>query len=165
MKDPEANLKLPDSINSISEINQLINELEDIEEFFLKMKAKSSLSQVDIPKTSVNLDELAKINNLNLMKSESRTNLKLFLHFLRTKAPSIHLSFGSLPESLFLSKLANWFRSEVNPYVLISVGLQPNIGAGFKIRTTNKYYDFSLRKYLIANKQTLVDALGPVNQK
>ncbi len=166
MKDPETtNLKLPDRINSISDVNQLIDEIEKIEEFFLKMKAKSSLNQVDIPKTSISLDELVKVNSLSLMKPEDREKLKLFLHFLRTKSPNVHISFGSVPEDIFLFKITNWFRTQINPYLLITVGLQPNIGSGFKIRTTNKYYDFSLQKYLNINKQVLVEALGPVPQK
>jgi hypothetical protein len=165
MMDLETNLKLPDSINVMNVVSQLINELENIEDFFLKMKLKSSLNQVDIPKTSVALEELAKINDLNLIKSEDRLNLKQFLHFLRTKAPVIHLSFGSVPEDLFLDKIAGWFRTEINPHLLMSVGLQPSIGAGFKLRTTNKYYDFSLHRYLMENKQALIKALGSVTQR
>jgi len=162
MKDHEITLNLTSAVNSLSDVNKLINELESIEEFFLKMKAKSSLSQVDVPKSSIALEELAKLNSLNLMKSEDREKLNLFLHFIRTKSPTIHLSFGSSPDDKFLTKVTDWFRAQVNPYLLISIGLQPTIGAGFKIRTTNKYYDFSLRKYLTANKQTLVETLGTI---
>jgi hypothetical protein len=163
MKDPEANLKIPDRVISISDVNQLIDELEAIEEFFLKMKAKSSLNKVDIPKTSPSLDELIKVNTLSLMRVEDREKLKLFLHFLRTKSPNFHVSFGSVPEDMFMFKLTNWFRTQINPYLLITVGLQPNIGAGFRIRTTNKYYDFSLQKYLNVNKQALAESLGTVS--
>jgi len=162
MKDHETDLKLNSSMNSLTDVNRLINELENIEDFFLKMKAKSSLSQVDVPKSSPTLEELAKLNSLNLMKSEDREKINLFLHFLRTKSPTIHLSFGSSPDDQFLNKITDWFRTQVNPYLLISIGLQPTIGAGFKIRTTNKYYDFSLHKYLTANKQTLVETLGSI---
>lgn len=164
MMDPEVKLKLPNSINSPSEVSQLINEVETVEDFFLKMKVKSSLSQVDLPKTSKMLEELAKLNSLNLIKAEDRTKLKSFLHFLRTKAPMVHLSFGAAPESIFMDKITDWFRTEINPYLMMSIGLQPNIGAGFKMRTTNKYYDFSLRKYLIENKKLLVEALGQVKK-
>jgi len=165
MKDLETSLKLPDSINSPNSVSQLIDELENIEDFFLKLKVKSSLSQVDIPKTSMSLEELSKINNLNLMKSEERASLKLFLHFIRTKAPVIHLSFSSVPSDQFTSKIINWFRTEINPHLLISIGLQPNIGAGFRMRTTNKLYDFSLSKYLSASKQLLTEAIGVAIQR
>ncbi len=163
MKDPNTELMLVDEVNSVSDISRLIDELENIEDFFLKMKVKSSLSQVDIPKTSVRLEELAKKNALSLIKAEDRSKLKLFLHFLRTKAPVVHISFGVTPEDQFMSRVSNWFRAEVNPYTLLSVSLQPNIGAGFRMRTTNKFYDFSLNQYLTANKSMLVKALGVVS--
>jgi hypothetical protein len=164
MKDPEDKLRLTSRVSSLTVVNNLITELESVEEFFLKMKVKSSLSQVDLPKTSDILEELAKLNKLNLIKTEDRTSLKQFLHFLRTRAPTVHLSFGSTPDDIFVANIANWFRTEINPNIMIVAGLQPNIGAGFKMRTTNKYYDFSLRKYLVAGKQTLVEALGQVSK-
>ena len=117
-----------------------------------------------MPKTSDILEELAKLNNLNLIKTEDRAKLNLLLHFLRTKAPSVHLSFGSMPDDIFVANIADWFRAEINPNIMIVVGLQPNIGAGFKMRTTNKAYDFSLHKYLVAGKQSLVEALGQVSK-
>jgi len=160
----EENLRLTPSVSSLTIVSQLIIELEAVESFFLKMKVKSSLSKVDLPKTSDILEELAKLNKLNLIKSEDRSSLVKFLHYLRTKAPTVHISFGSTPDDIFVANLADWFRAEINPNIMIVAGLQPNIGAGFKMRTTNKYYDFSLRKYLVAGKQTLVEALGQVKK-
>jgi hypothetical protein len=164
MQDPNAKLKLTPSVSSLTIVSNLITELEAVEEFFLKMKVKSSLSQVDLPKTSDILEELAKLNQLNLIKSEDRSKLKQFLHYLRTKAPTVHLSFGSTPDDIFVANIADWLRAEINPNIMIVAGLQPDIGAGFKMRTTNKFYDFSLRKYLVAGKQNLVDALGQVKK-
>jgi hypothetical protein len=157
-------LRLTPSVSSLTIVSQLLTELEAVEEFFLKMKVKSSLSKVELPKTSKILEELAKLNKLNLIKSEERASLVQYLHYLRTKAPTVHISFGSTPDEIFVANLADWFRAEINPNVMIVAGLQPNIGAGFKMRTTNKYYDFSLRKYLVAGKQTLVEALGQVKK-
>ena len=50
-----------------------------------------------------------------------------------------------------------WLRREIHPLVLMTVGLQPNIGAGCIVRTTNKYFDFSLRQDF-ANKRDLLQA-------
>jgi hypothetical protein len=162
MKDPEVKLKLTTSINSLVVVGKLITELELIEEFFLKMKLKSSLSQVSLPTISPVMQELTNLNNLNLIRPEDRANLNLFLHFIKTKAPTIHVSFASIPDSVFMQKITDWFRSEINPNIMLSIGLQPNIGAGFKIRTTNKIFDFSLHKYLIESRQILVQLLGQV---
>jgi hypothetical protein len=166
MKVPEPiGLKLTDDISTPTSINSLVDELETIEEFFMKMKVKSSLNKVNIPNSSPVLEALAKENELNLMNSTDRQKLTLFLQTVRTKAPLIHLSFGSPPDNKFLSALIHWFRNEINPLILISVGLQPNIGAGFKMRTTNKYFDFGLSKHLFASKKVLVDLLSETIKK
>jgi F0F1-type ATP synthase delta subunit len=153
-------LELPSEVITINEVDSLCDELDNIESFFLKMKAKASLSKVDVPNSSTLLESVAKTNNLNLMKDDDRQKLKLFFHQVRTKAPEIHISFGSVPETEFLLTISKWFRKEINPFILLSVGLQPNIGAGFKLRTLNKLFDFSLSQHLVANKNILVNELN-----
>ena len=57
----------------------------------------------------------------------------------------MHISFSADPSPLFTQKLITWLRAELHPLVLIQIGIQPNMGAGCVVRTTNKYFDFSLR--------------------
>ena len=57
----------------------------------------------------------------------------------------MHISFSADPSPLFTQKLIAWLRSEIHPLVLLQIGLQPNMGAGCVVRTSNKYFDFSLR--------------------
>ena len=164
MKGPKTNFKLTNNIVSAVSVGNLITELEAIEDFFLKMKLKSSLSQVNLPAISPTMQDITRLNSLNLIKPDDRSNLKLFLHSIKTKAPTIHISFGSVPDKDFLLKITDWFRSEINPNLMLSISLQPNIGAGFRLRTTNKVFDFSLHKYLAESKQTLVRTLSGVNE-
>ena len=64
------------------------------------------------------------------------------------------MSFSADPSVTFLTKLMTWLRQEIHPQVLLTVGLQPTIGAGCILRTTNRYFDFSLRQDF-ANKRTM----------
>ncbi|HUC95580.1 MAG TPA: hypothetical protein VMR76_01305 [Candidatus Saccharimonadia bacterium] len=153
------NFKLTDDIITLSDVNNLEIELSNIEDFFLKVKSKTSLTQLTIPKSSIMLDELAKLNEINLIDKQDREQLKLFLQFIRTKSSVVHMSFNSIPDRSFLGALIKWLRTEAGMAVLILIGLQPNIGAGFKLRTTNKFFDFSLSQHLIAKKQLLIDEL------
>jgi hypothetical protein len=50
-------------------------------------------------------------------------------------------------------------RENIHPLVLITFGLQPNIGAGTVVRTTNKYFDFSLGQALAKNRTMLMAQL------
>jgi F0F1-type ATP synthase delta subunit len=96
-------------------------------------------------------------NKLNLLVETDREKLVSFLSDVREKAPEIHMSFSTEPSTSFIQKLAGYMRENIHPQLLIQVGLQPTIGAGFMMRTTNKYYDFSLRSALKAKHQILID--------
>jgi F0F1-type ATP synthase delta subunit len=80
-----------------------------------------------------------------VLHEDSRQRLTSFLEEVRNHAPTLHMSFSADPSPAFTQRLITWLRSEIHPIVLLQVGLQPNIGAGSVVRTTNKYFDFSLR--------------------
>jgi hypothetical protein len=42
---------------------------------------------------------------------------------------------------------------------LITIGLQPNIGAGCVVRTTNKYFDLSIKQDFLSKRNLLLEAL------
>ena len=49
-----------------------------------------------------------------------------------------------------------WLRREIHPVVLLTVGLQPSIGAGCIVRSTNKQFDFSLREDFLKKHDLLM---------
>ena len=108
-----------------------------------------------LPKTSKLMDQLVHVNRLNLLKDDDRAGLKRFLEDVKKRSPVMHISFSADPSTGFLDKLMAWLRREIHPSVLLTIGLQPNIGAGCIVRTTNKQFDFSLRQDF-ANKRGLL---------
>ena len=66
---------------------------------------------------------------------------------LQDQAAVLHISFSADPPGTYIQKIVGWLRQNVDQSILVQVGLQPNIGAGCIVRTTNKSFDFSLRKY------------------
>ena len=99
-----------------------------------------------LPKMTKAFDELVSINNLNLLHDEDRKQLKHFLDSIQRRAPRLHMSFSVDPSTLFLQRLIEYVRKALHPYALVQVGLQPSIGAGCVLRTTNKVFDLSLRE-------------------
>jgi hypothetical protein len=68
------------------------------------------------------------------------------LKSLSANAPVMHVSFSVDPPGPYVQKIVFWFRHNIRGDILVRVGLQPNIGAGCVVRTTNKSFDFSLKK-------------------
>ena len=59
----------------------------------------------------------------------------------------------------FVAKIVAWLRTEIHPLILLEIGLQPTIAAGCVIRTTNKYFDYSIGRHLKRNRGQLVSLL------
>src|SRR5262249_45080031 len=112
-----------------------------------------------LPKTSRLLDELSASNKLNLLDAKIREELIGFLADVAEHAPVIHISFASDPSSAFMEKIVHWFRINVNPSILVRVGLQPTLAAGCVVRTANRSFDMSLRASLERNRKLLSESL------
>lgn len=155
-------LHLPLSIVTKVDVGRLIRELDQIDAFLKGAAIRQPGTAVKMPRTSRLLDETVEINKLNLLHEEDRIRLIQFVNQVRTEAPIMHISFSADPSPAFTGKLITWLRSEIHPVVLLQLGLQPNIGAGCVLRTTNKYFDFSLRERLKQKGGILAETLKGV---
>ena len=140
-----ATLTLPVSIVSKVDIGRLLREVQAIDSFLKQSAIREPGSPVKLPKTSRLFDEMIEVNKINVLHEDERNKLNSFLTDIRSHAPTLHMSFSADPSPAFTQRLVTWLRAEINPVALLQVGLQPNIGAGSVVRTTNKYFDFSLR--------------------
>ncbi len=145
---------LPIGVVGMIDLGRLIRELERLELAMAGDKIRTG-TDVELPKLSALMDQLAEVNKLDLRDAHARQSLLEFLKLLRKEAPKIHMSFSADPSPQFLEKLMTWLRSNIHPHVLVAVGLQPGIGAGCVLRTTNRYFDMSLGKSF-ANKRDLL---------
>lgn len=148
---------LPISIVTKADVGRLLQEVSAVDDFLEQATIRQPGTALKLPKTTRTVEELVTSNKLNLLVETDRKSLIAFLTQVREKAPEIHMSFSAEPSVAFMQKLASYFREHIHPQTLIQIGLQPTIGAGFMMRTTNKYYDFSLRTALKAKHQILMD--------
>lgn len=148
---------LPPMIVGPVDIGRLLRELEAIDELLLQQQLQDQ--EAKLAKTSKLLDELAGFNGINLLDAEDRKRLKEFLAAIKQRAPVIHMSFGADPSPAFTEKLMRWLRDNIHPLVLLTVGRQPDIGAGCWARTTNKYFDFSLSQRFTKSSELLIQQL------
>lgn len=139
-------LVLPISVTGPVEVGRLLREITDIDEALHQLGLREGGNKTKMPQTSRLMDKTIEQNSLNLLHDKDRAELTEFLTAVREKSPVLHMSFSADPSVHFLEKLIAWLRQEIHPKVLLTIGLQPNIGAGCILRTTNKQFDLSLRK-------------------
>jgi F0F1-type ATP synthase delta subunit len=154
-----ASLALPLLVISPSDVSRLARELESLHDYLHQASLRKGGEAVKLPRTSRLLDELATTNNLNLLQAGDRNQAASFLKHITKESPVVTMSFAAEPSAAFLAKVVTWLRQNVHPALLLRVGLQPTIAAGFTLRTTNKQFDFSLRKHFDEQRSVLIDKL------
>ncbi|HSX46698.1 MAG TPA: hypothetical protein VLF87_01775 [Patescibacteria group bacterium] len=152
-------LLLPAGVVTRSDVGRLLQETESVDNFLQQSTIRQPGTAVQLPKTSNLFDEMVASNHLNLLEKVDRQQLAVFLKTIYQKAPLLHVSFNTDPSPLFTQRLMTWIRQEMHPYVLLQIGLHPSIGAGCVVRTTNKYFDFSLRQRFKDQRVLLISKL------
>lgn len=152
-------LALPIGVVGRVDLGRLIREVQLLDEFLRQAAIREPGTPVKLPRTSRLMDEVIQLNQINVLIEPERQRLAQFLLQVRKRAPVLHISFSADPSPLFTQKLVTWLRREIHPFVLLQIGLQPNIGAGCVVRTTNQYFDFSLRQNFIDKRGLLAEKL------
>ncbi len=150
---------LPNGVVGRVDVGRLLREAKNLDEFFTQAAIREPGQNVKMPKTSRMMDELLHVNNINVLVEAERVRLQEALQIVKEQAPLLHMSFNADPSPLFTTRLIDWLRREIHPFVLLQVGLQPSIGAGSILRTTNKAFDFSLKHRFAERRQILVSRL------
>jgi hypothetical protein len=158
--DTPKELTLPVMVAGPGDVGRLLRELALIDQTLLQLSLRNNSSEVKMPKTSRLMDLISEANKLNLLHKLDRAELEHFLTTVKEGAPVIHMSFSADPSPTFIEKLMTWLRKEIHPRVLLTIGLQPTIGAGCIVRTTNKQFDFSLREDFLSKRDLLLSQIA-----
>jgi hypothetical protein len=139
------------------DVGRLVRELEAIDNYLLQAKLRNTESR--LPRVSQLMEQTVELNKLNLLHEADRKQLQELLKTVREQAPVLHISFSADPSAVFIEKLMAWLRREIHPVVLLTIGLQPNIGAGCIVRSTNKQFDCSLRQDFLKKRDLLMSKI------
>ena len=150
---------LPSQISTPGDLSRLIRELDNLDKYLNQAALRNPGEVSNLPQTSRTLEELASMNSFNLLKPDNRKIFIALLDEIKKNAPIIHFGFATPPSLTFMTKLASWLRSNIHPQLLIKVGLEPSIVGGCIVRTTNKQFDFTLRKHFILKHNLLLESL------
>jgi F0F1-type ATP synthase delta subunit len=156
----DTSLQLPSSLIGRSDVARLRRELEALGDYLhqsaLRHQAEGELK---LPSTSRLLDEFVTVNKLNMLHRDDHENALQVLNELADSAPILHISFSAEPSSAFMAKLMTWLRANIDPLVLVQVGLQPAIAAGCIVRTRNRQFDMSLGQNFKKQRSLLAEQL------
>jgi hypothetical protein len=144
------------------DLSRVIRELKALDDWLNQAALRSGGKAMTMPKTSVTLDELSRLNGVSLLEAKQREQLIMLLEGFATHAPRIHISFAVEPSGPFSQRIATWFRANVSPIALIDIGLQPTLVAGCSVRTNNKIFDMSLRHRFYESRKLLVQSIAGV---
>lgn len=154
-------ITLPPEVISPTDISRLRRSSRELADYL--RQADLSGRNVSPPGNHL-LSKFAEANSLDLSKVGDCERAGKLLDELSEIAPKIHISFAAEPSNKFMQKIAGWFRSNINPLTLLTIGLQPSVAAGCYLRTTNRYFDLSLRRHLLEKSQILIDKLEGLNK-
>jgi hypothetical protein len=156
-------LVLPVQVVTPTDLGRLIREFEAIDSDLMQQELRDpETKNLQMPKTSKMMDQLVVQNKLNLTHKTDRKLVGDFLTAVKERAPVLHMSFSQDPSVAFMDKLITWLRREIHVQTLVTIGMQPNLGAGCIVRSTNKQFDFSLRQRFENQRGVLADQLsGP----
>lgn len=155
----QAPLVLPLGVVSRTDLGRLLRETEALHDFLEQAAIRHPGTGAKMPRTSRLMEECISQNKLNVLHAADRQRLHSFLLSVKAKAPVMHMSFSADPSPRFINRLMTYLRGNIHPLVLLDVGLQPNIGAGCIVRTTNKHFDFSLRTSFAAKRGLLISKI------
>lgn len=155
-------LALPLQVVGPVDLGRIIREIQTLSDTIHQESLRSKTSP-KAPKTSRLMDQILELNKLDLMDNKDRQHLQKYLLLIRDQAPVLHISFSADPSVIFTEKLMTWLRREIHPLLLMTIGLQPNLGAGCVVRSTNKYFDFSLRENFRNKSDLLISKLREKN--
>lgn len=152
--------ELPLSIVSQGDASRVRREIHDLDDYIKQTKLRQPGSPLQrLPKTSKSLNDFANVNKLNLLLEKDRLTAIAFLEDLAEQAPLVHISFAVDPSASFTAKITKWFRDNINPLILVNIGLEPTIAAGCTVRTDNHFHDFSLRQHFDHQRPLLINKL------
>lgn len=83
--------------------------------------------------------------------------LQTELTMMRDRAPVAHMILPALPNRTLKRKLVDWFRTEIDPSILMTFAVRSDIGGGFVLRVGSKHRDFTFRRQLLDNKHRIAE--------
>jgi F0F1-type ATP synthase delta subunit len=155
---------LPLSLVGRIEVSRLLRELEKIDND-LSTQTIRGAQNLPTPVVSKVLSDVIQANRIDIVNEAVRKQLVTILRDIKDKAPVLQVTFASSPDPQVIFQIVEWFRANLHPTTLITVGLQPGIVGGCVVRTPDHIYDFSLKRQFRKHIPMLAEEIRSVIYK
>lgn len=121
------------------------------------VSAKATKSKPALPEPSEPLANLLHSNNVAAGNTDALDALNKELEAILKDAPVMHLTFAAAAGRTLKRQLTVWFRTQIHPHSLLTFATRSDIGGGVVLQAGSRFYDYSFRDRLLANKQRLTE--------
>lgn len=151
-------MTLPDTIYSPDQVSAAILELNTYQAALHDAMVRSQGGQnISLPEPGGLLSDLFSALNIRPDNGSMIEAVTKDLSQILTKSPVVHITLAAAPTHAIKKQLTAWFRTEINPSLLITFAVRSDLGGGIVLRAGSKVYDFSFKRQLLANKQRIAE--------
>lgn len=143
----------PDHVSGlIAELHSYRGKLRDA-----AVRAKTTKSKAALPEFSEELQNLLTSSGVKPDDLTALETLNKELTAVLKAAPVVHLTLAAGAGRTFKRQLTVWFRTQIHEHSLLTFATRSDIGGGMMLQVGSRFYDFSFRDRLLANKARLME--------
>lgn len=157
-------MKLPVDIYSPDQLSALILEVGGYSGRLrdAAVRAKTGSGQVSLPEVPDLLAQLLEESGIKPNDTTAIDGLRKELEEKLKKSPVVHLMLAAHPTAAIKRQFTTWFRTEINPEILLTFAVRSDIGGGLILQAGSHVYDFSFKRRLLANKKRIAEIAASV---
>src|SRR4051812_6316857 len=106
---------LPEQLITSVDLSRIIRELEALDESLRQAEIRKPGTPTKLSRSSLTLEDLARLNNISLMDKAQREQLLNYLKSFLKTATVIHMSLATEPSGAFTKKIVVWMRANIHP--------------------------------------------------
>ena len=154
-------LKLPDTIGGKRDLILATRQVEQILSDRLQDEVRQKYGAKKVG-TKSGQDMLNALLETNSLRDDTQTLKKLAqqLEGIKQHAKQVRVLFSQEPDQDLYKRTVSWFRTNIDPGVLVQIGVQPAIGGGFILQTPARRYDFTLKTKIMSSTPKFVEILN-----
>lgn len=152
-------LNLPVDTYSPDQLSELVLELQDLTAAVRDSSVRQK-SDAEQPAASPGLAELLAANKVVVTDIAAIESLAKDAATTLDTAPTVHILLSSMPGRAMRRQFVTWFRTQINPLILMTFAARGDIGGGAIIQAGSHLYDLSFRRGIITNKSRLTEIAG-----
>lgn len=152
-------MDLPVDVYSPDQLSELLLQLQDVAGVVRGAAARKSADTEPVT-LSPELEQLLTLNKITVDDANALDELGKQIQATLDKAPAVHVMLAAMPGRAIRRQLTTWFRTQVNPFTLITFAARSDLGGGAIVQAGSHLYDLSFRRTILDNKKRLTEIAG-----